>query len=324
MLSLFSRNHFIRSFLLLFLVILLKIPYFFYPDQPIEPVGGITALLSGLAIGKTFKFIASIILIYVEAVFINNIVIRNRLTRELTLWPGMFFIILISLIPELGYLSGALMGLLFFIATLNELMKIYKLSQHEGTMFNLGLWISIASLFYFPFIYFMVLILVGISILKYLKPLDILRLLIGIAVPYVLLFYYLFWLGLHGNFMSHTIADYTGFLAWNWEYDVDLLIKASLYVLLIIISIFNYNKFVKKKNVQAINKIDVLYWGLLFSGLVTLFIKPASWQYLIVALPFLCIFVTMSFISLRNSIIAEFLNLLILLFGFYIHYISFT
>ena len=41
-----------------------------------------------------------VMLVFLQAVFLNNLIIRNRMMREQNLFPGVIYALLTSLIPE--------------------------------------------------------------------------------------------------------------------------------------------------------------------------------------------------------------------------------
>ncbi len=303
---------------------ILKIPLFFYPYPESVKGGYLSERIINNLDRQSTEIIISILIIFLAAVYLNKIVIENRITRESTLFPGLFFILMTSIIPELGMLSPPLLGILPFLISLEYLLLLYKNSEYSGKVFNMGFWLSTASLFYFPYIYFSIFILIGISILKYVRIADIFRLLIGLLTPYILTFYYFFWIGDTGNMFDSLIGNYFGIINFPVPFNIQFAIKLALISILLIIVVLNYGQYIKKKNVQAINKIDVLYWGAGMAGITVFIVTPLTIYHLIVLLPFLGAMMAMMFINISNKIVAEFLHVVLLGFGFYIHYITFV
>ena len=188
----------------------------------------------------------------------------------------------------------------------------------------MGFWLSTASLFYFPYIYFSIFIFIGISILKYVRIADIFRMLIGLVTPFILVFYYFFWVGEAGSIVTTLIGNYFGIINFPIAFNIQFAIKLALISLLLVVVVLNYGQYIKKKNVQAINKIDVLYWGAGMAGITVFVATPLTIYHLIVLLPFLGTMMAMMFINISNKVLAEVLHIALLGFGFYIHYITFV
>ncbi|MCB9321624.1 MAG: hypothetical protein H6570_20260 [Lewinellaceae bacterium] len=323
MLSLFRRNHFFRSFLLLFYIGLLKLPMFFYPLFPEHPQGIFSDWVFEALPSKTGQLILMIVLVFFQSVFLNHLIIRNRMMREQNLFPGVIYALLTSLIPETSGLSSALMGMTFILIALNYSFRMYKLPEFTGSVFQTGFWISLAGLFYFPYFVFLIFLIISQSIVKYVKPLDIPRLLLGMLVPFLLIFYYYVWHNRIADFIPEVLVAHAGFFNWPWKSDAIHYTRYAYIVLLVVGSLFNYNNYVKKKNVQAIHKIDVLVWGSFFAGGSALFADPLEWSHLIVLYPFAACFIAMTLIQMRNFLMAEFVHILMILVGFYLHYLTF-
>ncbi|MCB0658446.1 MAG: hypothetical protein KDC57_20015 [Saprospiraceae bacterium] len=324
MLSLFRRNHFFRSFLLLFYIGLLKLPLFFYPIFEDHPQGIFSGWIVQAMPSKSSQLILTIFLVFFQAAFLNQLIIRNRIMREQNLYPGVIYALLTSLIPETSGLTSALMGMTFVLFAINLHFTLYKLGEFSGSVYQSGLWMTIAGLFYFPYFLFLIFLIISQSIVKFVKPLDIPRLLLGVITPFLLLFYFYLWNNRFEDFLPDVLYRYAGFVNLDWTSDVNHYTRIILLAILIIASLFNYNNYVKKKNVQAIHKIDVLVWGTFFAVGSALLANPLGWSHMIVIYPFIACFIAMTLIQMRNILMAESIHLLLILIGFYLHYLTFV
>lgn len=324
MLSFFRQNHFLRSLFLLVYTVILKLPLFFYPFD--KPAGGgfCGDWLLSLINHRTTSVTLAILLTFFSAVYLNKIIIENRITRESTLFPGVFLVLITSSIPELSITSAPLLGLLPFLIVLDYLMLLYKQSSYAGKMFNIGLWLSVASLFYFPYIYFAIFILIGVSILKYVKTLDILRMILGLITPFLFVLYYLIWHHRADEFFTVLFDNYFGRFGIPLDISFESGLKIVLIAVLLFFGVLNFRQFIKKKNVQAVNKIDVIYWGAVISGLTLFVATPLAITQIILLLPFLSVMTAMQFINIQNTVVVEVLHLALLGYGFYLHYITFV
>jgi len=97
--SIFKKNLFFNSLMLLpFAIILRLYSLVFASSIKSAEEGGIlyTSFMHLLPDNPIIKSAISIVLVFIEAVLINRLVIKNRFSRDITLLPGMFFIILVS------------------------------------------------------------------------------------------------------------------------------------------------------------------------------------------------------------------------------------
>ena len=91
----------------------------------------------------------SLILVLLQALLLNILSARFRVSREVTMFPGLFYILLMSTLPSFLHLSPVLMGNTFLILAISSLFNAYNKSSVADSIFNIGFWIGVASLFYF-------------------------------------------------------------------------------------------------------------------------------------------------------------------------------
>ncbi|MBK7410278.1 MAG: hypothetical protein IPJ40_20805 [Saprospirales bacterium] len=96
-----------------------------------------------------YLHVSSMLLVFFQAILIVVMVNGNRINNESNLLPGVFYCLFASMVPEFMYPSPVLMGNTFLLLALLELMGVYKIPIASGRLYNVGFWISVASLFYF-------------------------------------------------------------------------------------------------------------------------------------------------------------------------------
>ena len=167
--------------------------------------------------------ITAILLLTAQASGINAIVLEHRLGEEQNLFPGLFYILISSMLPGMMHLSPALMGNTFLIIAMSELFRTYKNPHASGSIFNVGFWTAAASLFVPAYLVFLILGFVGLNSLRGLDLKERLMLLSGAVVPYGLAGAVMFWngqllSGIHTQFQeAFAVASFvtiTGFPFW--------------------------------------------------------------------------------------------------------------
>ena len=157
MLNFFRTNQLAFNFFLIFYAILLRGSSFIVPSQ--EATFGKSGVFSLWVLDLcdgfgALPFIVGILLVFVHAVMINVIVARFRMANEVSLLPGVCYILLASSIPEFLNLSPILLANTFFIIALFELFGSFRQKSVIANIFNVGFWLGIGSLFYFSEIIF--------------------------------------------------------------------------------------------------------------------------------------------------------------------------
>ena len=321
MLAIFRTNQFAVNILLILYVLLIRSSIFIVADENWAPTdAGVLAELFYAGVGSTglYANLLACLLIFLQALMVNMIVGQNRLANKITLFPGLFYILVASSLPEFLHLSPALIANTFYIIAVRELLSIYNKSSSTGNLFNAGLWIGVASLCYMSYLSFVFLGIIAINILIAFRLKAILTFLSGIFVPFFLsaVYFFLidqlpdFWNSIH--LLSFSSEKYAA--PNNWE----TYAKLGFFFFLLLVTIFSYGSYTSKKDLRAQKQISILFWALVFSGLSILTPVTLPIEHLLLtALP-LGIFLALSFLSLK-PMQAEMFHMLLLIGILFMH-----
>ena len=275
-LSIFRTNQLLYSVFLLLYAALLHLSIFVLKDAWTPAAPGILSTWVYHLLGGPSGWgaeLAAIALLTAQAAGINAMVLEHRLGEEQNLFPGLFYILLSSMLPGMMHLSPALMGNTFLIIAISELFRTYKNPHASGAIFNVGFWTAVASLFIPAYIGFWVLGFVGLNSLRGLDIKERFMLLSGALVPYGLAGAILFWNGqlhngIHIQFMEPyaliSFATTSGFAFWA---------AVCGFSLLLILALTQFGGLVYRKTIQVQKKLSLLYWTMLIGGLSTLTVK---------------------------------------------------
>ena len=320
--GIFKKNLFINSVLLLPFAIILRLYSLVYPTN-ISPIieGGFfhTTLMDILPKSPILYSIIAVFMIFFEAVLINRLVIKNRFSRDITLLPGMFFIILVSLSPTMHTLSSFVFGLFFIIISFINLFKTYKKFQSERYLFNTGLYFGISIMFCNSFILLVIPIILGMISIRAFKIKELLQFLFGIILIAYIYIFWMFWIDEPIKFPDFNVF----YIKEIFSGDIFRYIIIGSYVFLILNTIGTYRNFIIKKSIQSQKKINIIFWFLLIAIIATVFIHPDSfYNYLhVIAFP-LSIFTSMIYLRIRNNLIAEIVSVVII-FAILIYHFQF-
>jgi hypothetical protein len=209
--------------------------------------------------------IFSIFLLLFQAIQINRLVSLNRLTSENSLFPGVFYILIISSSLEFIPLHPQLLANTFIIMMLLDVFKQTRNVQLHLDMFNVGLWIGLASLFYFPYVLFIIIGIIGVIYLRTYKWVDTLRALLGVLIPYFLLGTIIFVFNrlpdLWSLHMESTLAflDLTSPLSWK-DY-----VLIAVFGMIILTSLAMSSNYSSGMNIHVRKKMTVILISLIGS-----------------------------------------------------------
>ena len=323
MLQIFRVNQLLNSLLLLPYALLLNHRMFLTGPNPENGLsagllgGWLENLNANHPISSSLIFV---VLIFVQAVIINRISIIFRMGNEITLYPGLIFILLTSFFPTFQYLSGLLIGQFFLILALYNLFDIYNRHKDNGYLFNCSLWISVASLFYSPFLIFIPVMIIGGYIFKSLRVRDFLLMVNGFIVPYFLAAAYYYLKGDLSDFFIQFLKPDINLQLVLLPITIQVLIPLMLLIACIFIVLLNFQYYTSRKGLRAKKNIDVVYWLLLFSG-VSIFIFPniGIQHMIILALP-LSFLLQDSLLRIENPLTANIVHLFLVSSLFFFHY----
>jgi hypothetical protein len=184
---------------LLLFGLLIKIPLFLHPHTPVTfPKDGllyqtIVHFLQPADTARPAVFsILAFLLLYTQAISLNTLINKYRMTQRLTYFPGMAYLLVTSLVPEWNHFSAPMLVNSILIFVLAGLFKTYNLQRAKGLIFNVGLGIGIMSFIYFPSLVFMVWAIFALMLLRPFRINEWLLCLLGITAPYYFYSIYLF------------------------------------------------------------------------------------------------------------------------------------
>ena len=321
MLELFRRNNFANSLLLLPYALLLRFLIFFDADAlPLVARGILSEWTFDMFAGQGFwtEMIATI-LVFLQAAMLNRLVIKNRITYELSLYPGVFYILATSMIPAYNGLSSILISNTFILIAIGELFQSYKKKNSPGRIFNVGFWLGVAGLFFFGYHVLFLYGIIGLSSLRTLRTREWLQYLSGYLTAVLItgMLGYIF-SGTLSGLRIHATANF-GFLDLETHWSLENIIATAVLGVITLWAVLAYNQFTLKKNIHAKKKVELFYWLMLLSGFVLLIqasVGPDCWIGL--AIPF-GMFLGMYFLNLKSRTTAEFLHFLLLLLTLGLH-----
>ena len=263
---------------------------------------------NGLGNNYVITGIFTLLIVFVQAVLINHLSNKYRLFKEVTLLPGLFYILLVSAIQDFLPLSSILLGNTFLILAITSLLGIFKSSKCADAIFNVGFWLGASALFYNAFILFLFLALLGLMVLRSFKVKEAMMMISGYILPFIFASAYFFWqdqLSIYWDtyfFKQFSLIDFK--LARGGDTYYKLIILAIFFIM----GLFNGYSF--EKSYKTRNFINIFYSTLFISGFTFLFQENIQLShFLIIATP-LSILLTARFLAMSQTM-AELVHLFI-------------
>jgi len=224
--SIFRSYHPAVIFILLLYTFLLRLILFagmqhFQPFQEGKIASGpLYNWLCHILHVKTWLYhVVAILMIFFQALYFNYLVNFYRILSRQSYLPAFSYLLIGSLFVEFLYFSPVLLANTFLLLSVSKMFSAYKKENAIGFLFDAALYISIASLFFFPYIVFIGFILFATAILRPFNLREYLIAIIGAMVPYYFLGVYLFWEGRLYEFVHSLIIP-------ELRFDTDVLEKS--------------------------------------------------------------------------------------------------
>jgi len=284
-------------------MLLVRFPIFFTESSEIKLDGnGVGWQLLGLEnwnVASISGMLIGALLILAHGLLLNVIEFQFKLSGELTLVPGICYILLASAIPESFYCSPLLFSICFLLLAVHQMFQCYKMYSPAVHIFNVGFWLSIAYLFYSSMLFFILFAILALVIIRNFKAKELLMLLIGFLVPLLLVGVYFFWNDDLPTYMEIQFIKGTSWRNWNIPMGLEQLFSLIFLGIILLGSIIGYQKFTYKKGIQERKSIDVLYWSMVFAGFTFLIQPDADMTHLLLLVP--CLAFGLTFLLFRLS-----------------------
>lgn len=189
MLQLFRNNNPFTVIILFIGMLVFSLAALLHPQAPV-PVPGyfvynslldvLNVVLHHNAFGFTF---INIILLFFQALYINNIAAKYKLFSRPTYIPALVYILLISLYPPYGYFSLAMVVNWFVLGGVDVILSFNQTLKPRKNIFNAGYLFCLASIFQFSAVGFVFLFLAALIILRSFTPGEWVVAVMGFITP---------------------------------------------------------------------------------------------------------------------------------------------
>jgi len=150
------------------------------------------SVMMGLGLPSGFFSCIALLLLLAQALVLNRIASVQRLFPKVNYLPGMAYLLLTALVPEMNRFSSVLILISLLIWMHGLIARLHHAPSPKSLVFNLGLLGSLSSLIYFPACLYFLLPVAGILIFRPFSLKEWITLILGAATPYYFLLAFLF------------------------------------------------------------------------------------------------------------------------------------
>ena len=226
---------------------------------------------SNVFFGQVFSFL----MVGLMSVLLVNFNTNEVFIGERTFLPAVFFILGIGLFPQNQLLNPVLPASLFLLIAIMKIIEGYHKQTTAYNFFDAGILISTGSLFYANLIWFGILIIIGIMLLRTVNFMEITISILGLLTPWLITFglYYVAGSGLRSliflikdNLFSNSIKLHL----------TSLYIVALIFTgIVVIVSIAYLLMLMNTKKIKSRKTFSLLLWAFIIS-LGVYFVMPSA------------------------------------------------
>jgi hypothetical protein len=271
----------------------------------LEPFSAGTYFVIDGIFGKSqfvYQFL-TLVLIFLQAIIFNFVLSINNLYPERTYVPALLYVLFSSLFLDFYTLSPPLLGMTFIIVAFHFVFFQIRTADDDENVFYTGILIAIASLFYFPYLIFILLAILSFLFFSGAALRKYLLLIIGFVFPFLLVGVYFFLRDALGNFLlsvTTSIFSDTELLVSGKTLGISLIVPLVLMGVSVLI-IYAYSRYI---NYQYVAIRIFSFWIVL--SLITLYLtRGLSAYHLFVFVPTLAFFATHFFTLVKNNLVRE-------------------
>ncbi len=129
-------------------------------------------------------------ILIIQAATWNTIVNKHSLLRQSTYFPFFFMVLLLSCRSSLIGFYPALVSSLFLVLAVHKLISSYMNERALSEVFDAGLFVGIATLFYIPSMLFLILLWIGLLVIRTVNWREWACTILGFLVPFLFTFTY--------------------------------------------------------------------------------------------------------------------------------------
>lgn len=245
--------------------------------------------------------ILAFLIIFLQSGYVGILFITKKVFSENTYIPSFLFSLLFFFSADTLSLSNELLGSGFLLLALHNLFQEIEFrNQRDESIFNVGLCISLASLFTFAFVVYLLCSIVILFLFSRSNTRKLLLLVFGFLLPHLLIISIAFLKDSTGELWRYFYLPNLSFERTGFVSTKTLLTLSALPILYFIVSMVMLNREARFSKYQSQILQAVLIW-LGFSFLFVLYTKDLRPQSLIVFIPGLSFLFTHFFLLIRRK-----------------------
>jgi hypothetical protein len=297
--------------LILFLLLLTWTGAFLHPQLPSELSYDVKPMpLFGLLLGVTgFNPLFSVIVAFLLQLLISFLLVNFNTSvffiSERTYLPAVTYILLTGFFPQHQVLSPLLPAAVFLILAVRRIMGSYKIQGTAFSFFDAGMLISTGSLFYANLIWFGLLLIIGIAIIRTGSIREIIISVLGLATPIFIVSGFFYIAGKDMNSLLSAVTYNLFAKEMHYSLPVITLLAIILSAITVLISVTHLLSVINAKKIKSRKTFMLLFWTFFIAAAAGVIFKSVSVEIFYLAAIPVSYFLSHYFVFTRKKILPE-------------------
>lgn len=250
-----------------------------------------------------FSFILILLISFLLVNFNTTIFFIN----ERTFLPAFIYVLLTGYFPHYQFLTPVLPASLFLMLAIRRIMDAYRINGTAFSFFDASFLIATGSLFYGDLIWFALIVITGIAILRTWNPWELVLSVLGLCTPFLLTMAVYYVAGRDLG-MLFSVAKYNLIkLSADYYFSRIAILGLIIIAITIMVSLFHLLSVMNIKKIKSRKTFSLLIGTFLISGLVYIILPSVSVEMIYIAAIPLSYFLAHYFIFNKKQLIPEIL-----------------
>ncbi len=251
--------------------------------------------------------IFSLVLLIIIGFMLARLNVRFFFIQTRTQLPAFFYILICSSFIPMHRMNPALIGCFFLVLAIYKIFDAYKKEKLCYNFFDAALLVSVASLFYFNYIFFIVIIWTGLILLRPFIWREWIFTIIGILLPYILILSYYYLYDYDINRLLDTYRSYFSYKRYDIRFDLSYKLLLLYYLLMLLIgSVYMVSVYTTKK-IYSRKYFMFFFWVFIITIAVYFIIPSAGYEMILILSISLSFLFTHYYVNIRSGWINDLL-----------------
>lgn len=232
-----------------------------------DPAGPLFELLRPLFEQyQMLTVLASMILLMIQSNVVNNVAVSKGFTERYSLLPGLMYMLLMCSTTVMVAPHPVLFANTFLIPAMGKLFDVYDEQHYIKEIFNIGFLISVAGLFYYPALTFILALIISIFMYYIVNLRTLIAAFVGLLTPFVFISAYFYLRDVFNLWIENVRIVIQPFLIFEIETDIYQKAFIALLALLSFFAFFRLQVIYKtSKPIRMRKRITILLLFFLIS-----------------------------------------------------------